>query len=769
MPFKSAQNQNNFISKFEDKDRTTKYNLEKLIISSGLSVRAINVLLQNCSSIDEINLLNERILLTLSNCGKKTANEILNFLKISYQEKIVQPPPSIKDKLANPPDESSLMLLPIVSSKNTKEIVVEDLHVGFKAFTKLSDLMLSVRAANVLKKLDMHTIGEVMFTTEATLLRQKNCGRKCLKELKAIIRNLILFNRHSSDTFQESRSNHISSIDYSSYRNMISSFVRRCIKSKRDQDLISRRLCFQTEKMPTLEQLGQDFDITRERVRQILNKGYRNLKIKANVNILNGFWEKINGLIVSGGGIIDLEELAVILQDEFNWPERPNPLALGQLLSLWKPELSFACSEDLLTVDCECLSCEHPFKQLLSLDFEEHESFHIQVVGKKFASHCRNKCAAKPVQKFHKAFIRKVIKDTGGKYVLHGELVRDYDKWLIRYGVNMEDVAKYVLEKHGKPMHFSEIASAVRKENIKFKDISDHNVHAAIIRYKDIEIVKRGTYGLKTWNLGRYRPASDGIEELLYKSGFPLRRMEIIQRLEGEFSEGNISAALTNSGTRFVSIGEGFYDRQENWQKCSCNDYIKRLPGILADFVLYLTSKNNCSYKLVMALIFIRSMNENGSIYLHNLKEMFCNFYLSRKKKGLVVETASVIVNSIGDIDTEVIKNRAAQEPLKSFLHSDFFSQNGSTLRIREDLSGLLSDNILKDIMMITLLKGIDDYFAQIEPVAPNQKHAGATTAKAKKPLLYLPHDTVKKVIDNSKKKEPSIIIKKRQRSKIKL
>ncbi|MCK5014608.1 MAG: hypothetical protein KAS66_12380 [Candidatus Omnitrophica bacterium] len=769
MPFKSAQNQNNFISEFEEKDRTTKDNWEEFIISSGLSVRAINVLLQNCSSIDEINLLNEKILLTLPTCGKKTANEILNFIKISYQKRIVQPPPSIKDKLANPPDESSLILLPIFSSKNTKEIAVEDLHEGFKAVTKLSDLMLSVRAAKALKKLDIHSIGEVMLSTEATLLKQKNFGRKCLNELKAIIRNLILFNIHSSDTFPESRSNHISSIDYSSYRNMITSFVRLCIKSKRDQDLISRRLCFQTEKIPTLEQIGKHFDITKEGVRQILKKGYRNLKIKTNVNILNSFWERINGLIVSCGGIIDLEELAVILQDEFNWSEPPNPLALGQLFSLWKPELSFACSEDLLIVDCECLSCEHPFKQLLSLDFEEHESFHIQVVGKKFASHCRNKCAAKPVQKFHKAFIRKVIKDTGGKYVLHGDLVWDYDKWLIRYGVNMEDVARYVLEKHGKPMHFSEIAGAVRKENIKFKDISDHNVHAAIIRYKDIEIVKRGTYGLKTWNLGGYRPASDGIEELLDKSGFPLRRMEIIQRLEGEFSEGNISAALTNSGTRFVSIGEGFYDRQENWQKCSCNDYIKLLPEPVADFVLYLTSKNNCSYKLVMALIFIRSMNENGSIYLHNLKEMFCNFYLSRKKKGLVVETASVIASSNGDIEPEVIKNRATQEPLKSFLHSDFFSQNGSNLRIRENLAGLLSDNILKDIVIITLLKGIDDYFARIEPAASNQEYAGDPTVKAEKPLLDIPHEKVKKVIDNSEERAPSIAIKKRQRSKIKL
>lgn len=769
MPFKSAQNQNNFISEFEEKDSITKDNLEKLIISSGLSVRATNVLLQNHCSIDEMNLLNEEILLTLPNCGKKTANEILNFIKISYQKRIVQPPPSIKDKLANPPDESSLILLPIFSLKNTKEIAVEDLHEGFKGFTKLSDLVLSARAAKVLKKHDMHTIGDVMLTTEATLLKQKNFGRKCLKEIRAIIRNLVLFNRHSSDTFQESRSNHISSIDYSSYRDMIASFVLRCIKSKRDQGLISRRLCFQTEKMPTLEQLGQHFDITRERVRQILKKGYRNLKIKANVNILNSFWERINGLIVSGGGIIDMEELAVILQDEFNWSEPPNSLALGQLLSLWKPELSFACSEDLLTVDCECLSCEHPFKQLLLLDFEEHESFHIQVVGKKFANHCWNKCAAKPVQRFHKAFIRKVIKDASGKYVLHGDLVRDYDKWVVRYGVNMEDVAKYVLEKYGKPMHFSEIAGAVRKENIKFKDISDHNVHAAIIRYKDIEIVKRGTYGLKAWNLGGYRPVSDAIEELLDESGLPLRRMEIIQRLEGEFSEGNISTALASWRNRFVSIGEGFYDRQENWRKCLCNDYIKLLPGTLADFVLYLTSKNNCSYKLVMALIFIRSMNENGSIYLHNLKEMFCNFYLSRKKKGLVVETASVIASSIGDIEPEVIKNRAAQEPLKSFLQSDFFSQNGSTLQIREDLAGLLSDNILKDIVIIVLLKGIDDYFARIEPAAPIQKHAGDPTAKAEKPLFDLPHDKVKKVINNSKERAPSIAIKKRQRSKIKL
>ena len=53
--------------------------------------------------------------------------------------------------------------------------------------------------------------------------------------------------------------------------------------------------------------------------------------------------------------------------------------------------------------------------------------------------------------------------------------------------------------------------------------------------------------------------------------------------------------------------------------------------------------------------------------------------------------------------------------PIESFINSGFFSKDISRLWLRGDLVNLLADNHIKGIVMLTILKGIDDYFARID------------------------------------------------------
>ncbi len=195
-----------------------------------------------------------------------------------------------------------------------------------------------------------------------------------------------------------------------------------------------------------------------------------------------------------------------------------------------------------------------------------------------------------------------------------------------------------------------------------------------------------------------------------------MRRMEIIQRLAGKFSQGNVSAALLSRTSLFIGIGEGFYDLLRKWRKRSCSDFIDLLPKRAAAFTRYLTSKNNCSYKLVMALVFIRGMDNHGRFPLNTLKKRFCNFYLSRKKKGMVVEAENTDVSKIGESEMTIIKNKAFKKPFNSFLSSGFFNLNESGLCLDKNLSSQLGDKIKKDIVIMALLKEIDDYYLKLEP-----------------------------------------------------
>lgn len=457
--------------------------LVQFVRSADLSVRATNVLLQNCSSLEELNALNEELLLTFQNCGRKTVNEILSFLTQEHSGTPGPLPSSIQEQLSASA-EGHLAILPLFSSKELEDVSVSDLHQGFQATTKLADLIISNRTINVLNVLEMETIGEVMLTPGSVLLKKQNFGRKSLNELKSIVHTLCLGGEQKND---------LNSVDYASYEKMVASFIGQCVKSERDQKLFMQRFCFLEGKIPTLEELGQQFGISRERARQILKKGLDKLRVKVNLDRLNSFWQQLDHLVVQGGGLIKLGTLATVLQKEFNWPVFPYSRALGQFLLLKEADAVFKEDDDLLEISCDCLSCDVPGQQLQKIDFEATESFHIQVVAARLSDQCRKGCPwQKPVSTFHRAFIERLVTESNGRLMLHGDLVLSHDRWQGKYCENLEEVVCHVIENNGEPMHFREIADGVRRGNKKFVDSSDHNVHAAIMRYDSIEIIDRG-------------------------------------------------------------------------------------------------------------------------------------------------------------------------------------------------------------------------------------------------------------------------------------
>jgi len=768
--------------KTDDAQNAPKNNLpnwQELLSTGALSVRAVNVLLNNFSSCDEFLSCNVNSLGDFRNCGRKTIMELAEFREniiaercktTTLEQKIQNRPWQAEDFLKLPPSEENLLFLPIFSSKQLTNFAANNLHPGFKGGSRLADFVFSVRTFKILKRLGLATIGEVMVFPSGNILTQKNFGRKCLKEVQNTIRSFILsgdITQASADTQPDSGRQH--AIDYSSYKNLVVSFVQHCLKTKRDQEIVCIRLNFPST-MPTLEQLGSQFCITRERVRQILKRGNSLLVVKAHRDLLSDFWEIIEQIIIGGGGIISLGELAGALRSRFEWTHTPNPSALGQLLSIWQTGKTFASATDQLSVDTPCLSCHHPLELLSHLDLSEHDSYHFEVVGNKILTYCKDHCDRNSIQKFHKAFIKQIVSAANSKFIFHDDVVFPSDRWLIRHGERLEDLIVHVLENHGKPMHYSEIGAAIRKENIKHREISDHNVHAAMMRYDTVEIVQRGTYGLKAWGVGGYRSVSTAIEDLLDAHDLPMRRSEIIKHLVGEYSEQNISAALHTWASRFVSIGEGFYDRPERWRKRSVSGLIELLPDALVNLARFITTNNNCSYKLVLALVFTRGMDENGAFYLPTLKERFFNFYLGRQKKGELVEAENVLVRRIGELDAGEIKNKASKEPLKSFLNSNFWHTKYSSLYLHEVLVELLANPAVHSLLLIILLKGIDEYFATITPPSSNySKTTIGPDTRTGEAAPCLSDDSEEEIMNLSSESTLSITIKKKSRGKISL
>ncbi|MCK5838120.1 MAG: hypothetical protein KAH09_12715, partial [Desulfobacula sp.] len=206
-----------------------------------------------------------------------------------------------------------------------------------------------------------------------------------------------------------------------------------------------------------------------------------------------------------------------------------------------------------------------------------------------------------------------------------------------------------------------------------------------------------------------------------------------------------------------------------NWQKRTFDSLIELLSDPVAEFARYLTGRNNTSYKLVMAFIFIRSMDNQGAINLFKLKDMFYNFYLSRHKKGLAVEIDTAAMSRIGELSKNEIKNQACKRPLDSFLKSHYFvrySKNDRKIKLVDRVFFGLDSDSARDSLLIVILKAVDSYFQTITPDIITYVHNPKAPSKNRESVAeenrLFPADSVNNTTT-------TLNIKKKRRGKIRI
>src|SRR5580704_11198451 len=84
------------------------------------------------------------------------------------------------------------------------------------------------------------------------------------------------------------------------------------LRRDRDRQIIARRFGFGMSRRQTLEKIGNDFDITRERVRQIEKAAIAKIRASESAEIARAS-ELLRNLVAEVGGITLTSDLAVIL------------------------------------------------------------------------------------------------------------------------------------------------------------------------------------------------------------------------------------------------------------------------------------------------------------------------------------------------------------------------------------------------------------------------------------------------------------------------
>ncbi|MCY1376380.1 HB1, ASXL, restriction endonuclease HTH domain [compost metagenome] len=128
---------------------------------------------------------------------------------------------------------------------------------------------------------------------------------------------------------------------------------------------------------------------------------------------------------------------------------------------------------------------------------------------------------------------------------------------------NIRDKIYVILAENEKPLHFSEIAEAIKDSDFKRKDVTTQAIHNELIKDKRFVLIGRGIYALDSWGFSKGTVA-DIITDVLKNASEPLHRDEIVKRVlkSRQVKETTILLNL-QSKSQFKRVAKATYALEE--------------------------------------------------------------------------------------------------------------------------------------------------------------------------------------------------------------
>jgi DNA-binding CsgD family transcriptional regulator len=206
----------------------------------------------------------------------------------------------------------------------------------------LNELPISARLENVLRTHGYTTVGNLHGCDLRELFKAQNCGRKTIFELKQLLRRAEAgeFTADSSSSSTDALTTVIRLIDAS-----MSSV------NERDREIMKQRLFGRNGESKTLEEVGDRFGITRERIRQIVKGAFEKVKRSGGpilVRSLETLGNEHNVAVVPISAPLVAERLSTT-PDENMWPASFYVYAVDQIapfIPTWSSQIGHESVEE---------------------------------------------------------------------------------------------------------------------------------------------------------------------------------------------------------------------------------------------------------------------------------------------------------------------------------------------------------------------------------------------------------------------------------------
>jgi DNA-directed RNA polymerase delta subunit len=317
---------------------------------------------------------------------------------------------------------------------------------------------------------------------------------------------------------------------------------------QRSQEIVKKRFGLLDGKAETLEKIGQDYDITRERVRQIITDSIKKISKYSDMDIFRAAEEKIILAISQSNGIISEEKLIENLG--FDHPGEANSVIFFATCSSKIIEIeekgalkkSRALSDDILI---KVLDIADIAKTVLNLSGSPLTDDEItkRIIKKK------SELSREEVLNFL-SILSNISKNKFGKW--------GFSNWMEINPKGTRERIYLVMKEHKKPLHFTRIAKIIDDLGISKRKSHPQTVHNELIKDERFVLIGRGIYALREWG---YSPGvvKDVLEDILRKSGKHMSKEEILAEIVKLRKVKKTTVMINlNNNVKFIKHGDKY-------------------------------------------------------------------------------------------------------------------------------------------------------------------------------------------------------------------
>ena len=296
--------------------------------------------------------------------------------------------------------------------------------------------------------------------------------------------------------------------------------ILELVDQEREREIVTRRFGLY-DRRETLEQIGELLGITRERVRQLEKAILVRLKIAAEegkTDTVAQLEKTFVRTLSEMGRAARIQDLADTLYGRKTDQQERSHVAFIATLA---PNLTVVDEND------------HYYQAVAIADYGDEKAIkkHVDTIVKTIKEHGEPMTLDQlhdALNYEHPDHVRALASIS--KNLAHLKDSWGLAKWPTVNPKNIRDKIYVILAENGKPLHFSDIAKAIKASSFKRKDVTTQAIHNELIKDKRFVLIGRGIYALDNWGYSKGTVA-DIIASVLRDAKEPLHRDEIVKRV----------------------------------------------------------------------------------------------------------------------------------------------------------------------------------------------------------------------------------------------